>query len=99
MKTRLHLYPHRGPKTKAYIVGEQQAFKQLARLAEAASKSVIGLESMTFYTSDGHEFELFLVSDVAEAEWQVLDPPYSKNAKPDELGIVKIYNDLVKENS
>lgn len=99
MKTRLHLYPHNGPKTKAYIVADQQAFRQLARVADAASKSVIGLESMVFYTSDGHEFELFLVSDVAEAEWQVLDPPYSKNANPDKLCIVKIYNDLIKESS
>lgn len=96
MKTRLHLYPHNGPKTKAYIVGEQQAFKQLARAADAASKSVIGLESVTFYTSDGHEFELFLVSDVNETEWQNLSPPYEKNAKPDALNIVKIYNDMIK---
>lgn len=98
MKTRLHIYPHTGPKTKAYIVAEPQAFKQLARVADAASKSVIGLESVTFYTSDGHEFELFLVSDVNETEWQQLEPPYSKNAKPDKLNIVKIYNDLIKEN-
>ena len=98
MKTRLHLYPHSGPKTKAYIVGEQQAFRQLARAADAASKSVIGLESVTFYTSDGHEFELFLVSDVDEVEWQELEPPYIKNAKPDKLNIVKIYNELTKEN-
>jgi hypothetical protein len=97
MKTRLHLYPHRGPKTKAYIVAEQQAFKQLAKAADAASKSVIGLETVTFYTSDGHEFELFLVSDVKETEWQDLVPPYTKNADPGQLKIVELYNDLNKD--
>lgn len=99
MKTRLHLYPHSGPKTKAYMVADQQAFKQLARAADAASKSVIGLESLKFYTSDGHEFELFLISDVSETEWQELAPPYTKGAKPDKLNIVKIYDELTKEPS
>lgn len=99
MKTRLHLYPHSGPKTKAYIVGEPQAFKQLAKVADAASKSVVGLESITFYTSDGHEFELFLISGVNETEWQVLDPPYKKNAKPDDINILQIYNDVIKDNN
>lgn len=93
MKTRLHLYPQSGPRTSAYIVAEPQAFKQLAKAAEAASKSIVGIESVTFYGSDGHEYELLLVSDVAETEWQQLEPCYKKNANPDKLKIVKIYQD------
>jgi hypothetical protein len=52
---------------------------------------------VTFYTSDGHEFELFLVSDVKETEWQDLVPPYTKNADPGQLKIVELYNDLNKD--
>ena len=56
MKTRLHLHTNKAPKSRAYIVAEPQALRDLARAAEAASRGVIGLETTTFYTSDGHEY-------------------------------------------
>jgi hypothetical protein len=94
MKTRLHLYPHTGPKSKAYIVAEPHALKSLAKAAEAASKSIVGIDSVTFYTSDGHEFELVLVSDIKEEEWQTLEPPYRSSSSMNSLKILQLYNEI-----
>lgn len=94
MKTRLHLHPNKAPKSRAYIVAEPQALRDLARAAEAASRGVIGLETTTFYTSDGHEYELFIVCDVTEEEWQNMPVPYDKTSKPESLRIVQIYDEL-----
>lgn len=94
MKTRLHLYSHKGPKTRAYIVAEPQALKELAKAAEAASRSVIGLETVKFYGSDGHEYELFIASDVSEDEWQSMPVAYDKTSDPSKLKIVQIYDDI-----
>lgn len=94
MKTRLHLHTNKGPKTRAYIVGEPQALRDLARAADAASRGVIGMETVTFYTSDGHEYELFIACDVSEEEWQSLPVPYDRKSDPEQLRIVQIYDEL-----
>lgn len=97
MKTRLHLHTNKGPKTRAFLVGEPQALRDLARAAEAAARSVIGMETVTFYTSDGHEYELFIVADVSEEEWQTLPVPYDPKADPNKISTVAIYDELLKE--
>jgi len=94
MKTRLHLHTNKGPKTRAYIVGEPQALRNLARAADAASRSAIGMETVTFYTSDGHEYELFITCDITEDEWQSTPVPSDKSADPSKLKIVQIYDEL-----
>lgn len=99
MKSRLHLYPHSGPKTRAYIVAEPAALRELARLAEHAARSATGIEFTTLFGSDGHEYELVLVSDVTEQEWQTLPLPADKNSKPDQLRMVQIFDELKTEIS
>ena len=94
MKTRLHLHTNPGPKSRAYIVAEPQALRQLARAAESAARSAIGMETVTFYTSDGHEYELFIACDLSEEEWQQLPVPSDRRSNPSQLNIVKIYDEL-----
>lgn len=99
MKTRLHLHTNRGPRTRAYIVAEPQALRDLAKAAESASRSVVGMETVTFYTSDGHEYELFIACDVSETEWQAMPVPYDTKSDPSRLNIVQIYDDLKSKNT
>jgi hypothetical protein len=94
MKTRLHLYPHNGPKSRGYIVGEPAALRSLARHLEDVAKGVVGLDVVKCYGSDGHEYELALVCDVSEDEWQNLPVPADKKSDPSQLTIVKTFDDL-----
>jgi hypothetical protein len=96
MKSRLHLHSHTGPQTRAYIVAEPAALKALAQAADRAAKSVIGMETVKFYSSDGHEYELFIACDVSEDEWQTMPGPYEKTSQPDELAVVKLYDEIKK---
>lgn len=94
MKTRLHLYPHNGPKSRGYIVGEPAALRSLARHLEDVAKGVVGFDVVKCYGSDGHEYELALVCDVSEDEWQNLPVPADKKSDPSQLTIVKTFDDL-----
>lgn len=94
MKKRLHLYPHRGPQSRAYIVAEPGALRALAQAADNAARGVLGFETIKFYGSDGHEYELALVCDVTEDEWQDLPVPSDKNSNPNKLAIVQIFDEL-----
>lgn len=98
MKKRLHLYPHCGPQSRAYIVAEPGALRALAEAADNAARGVLGFETIKFYSSDGHEYELALVCDVTEDEWQDLPVPSDKNSNPDKLAIVQIFDEL-KQNT
>ena len=93
MKSRLHLYPHSGPNTRGYIVAERSALKELAKQATNAANGIAGLETVKFYGSDGHEYELMLVCDVAETEWQGMPLP-NKKSNPELLEVVQTYNEL-----
>lgn len=95
MKSRLHLYSHSGPKTRGYIVAEQNALRNLAKTLSAAASNAIGFETTTFYGSDGHEYELVIVCDVSEEEWQQLPLPLDTKSDPSQLSVIKIYDDLV----
>jgi hypothetical protein len=94
MKTRLHLHTNPGPQSRAYIVAEPQALRQLARAAEAAARNQLGMETATFYTSDGHKYELFIACDLSEDDWQNLPIPSDPQSDPSQLNIVKIYDEL-----
>jgi len=94
MKTRLHLYSHTEPGGRGYIVGEPSSLRALARAANDAAKGVLGFETIKFYSSDGHEYELILVCDVKEDEWQNLPVPSDKTSDPSKLAIVQTYNNL-----
>lgn len=97
MKKRLHLYPHTGPHTRAYIVAEPGALRALAQAAEAAAQGLLGFETVKFYSSDGHEYELAIVCDVSEQEWQNLPVPSDKKSNPGQLSIVQTFDSL-KQN-
>lgn len=96
MKTlsRLHLYPHKEPNGRAYIVAERQALRALAKKLEQTADGAVGYDKMTFYSSDGHPYELMIVSDITEQEWQELEVPSSRKSDPSKLETVKIVDDL-----
>jgi hypothetical protein len=96
MKSRVHLHSHSGPQTRAYIVAEPTALRALAQAADRAARSVIGMETIKFHGSDGHEYELFIACDVSEDEWQNLPCPYEKTSKPDNLAVIKLYDEIKK---
>jgi len=99
MKSRLHLHTNTGPNSQGYIIGEPAALLALSKALESAAKGVIGLETIQLYNSDGHEYELVIASDVSEDEWQNMPVPYNKQANPQELNIIKIYNSLKITNN
>lgn len=94
VKSRLHMHNHTEPNGTAYIIGERQALKILGQSLIKASKSVLGLENVEFYTSDGHKYELVITCDISENEWQNLPVPYSKEHNPEVLEIVQSYKEL-----
>lgn len=88
-KARLHIQNHTEPKGRAIIVGERAALRALGTALTKASSSVIGLEQVELYTSDGHSYEILVSCDVAEEEWQALPCPYDKKHDLTELQIIK----------
>jgi len=74
-KSRLHIYPNKGPKTRAYILGERQALRALSEALRKAADGVLGSETVTLYGSDGHDYEIFITRDLLESEWQTLKDP------------------------
>ena len=88
------MHNHNQPNGRAYIVGERDALRQLGEALIKTSKSVIGLETIDLYTSDGHKYELLMTCDIDENEWQELPVPYHKNHNPEKLEIVKTYNEI-----
>lgn len=93
-KSRLHMHNHNEPQGRAYIVGERAALRALGEKLIAGSNSLLGFETLTLYTSDGHPYEIFITSNVSEDEWQQLPVPYDKNHNPDSLEIVGVYDKL-----
>lgn len=98
MKTyaRLHLYPHSEPRGRACIVAEPAALRALAELCRTAAHSMTGLETATFFGSDGHEYELAVISDVSESEWQQLPLPGLDQDAAQKLAVVQAYDELIK---
>lgn len=94
MKSRIHLYPHTGPGSRGYIVAERSALRSLARHLEDAATGMVGFDTVRCYASDGHEYELVIVCDVSEDEWQNLPGPNDKNSDPSKLLVVKTFDEL-----
>jgi hypothetical protein len=99
IKGRLHMHNHSEPNGRAYIIGEKLALKSLGEALIKASHSVIGLENIELYTSDGHKYKILITCDVSENEWQELPVPYDKNHDPQELDIVKTYDEVINNRS
>lgn len=91
---RLHMHNHNEPNGRAFIIGEKVALKTLGEALIKASKSVIGLENLELYTSDGHKYEILITCDVSEEEWQELPVPYNKKHDPNNLEIVRTYKEF-----
>lgn len=90
IKSRLHLYPSKGPKTQAFIVGERKALLALSEKLKLVAQGLVGIDELTLYSNDGHEFQIVITNQVSEDEWQNLK-------KPEELDIIKTYNEIKSE--
>ena len=99
MKTmsRLHLYPHKEPNGRAYIVAERRALLALAKKLEQTADGAVGFDKITLYSSDGHPYELMIVSDISEQEWQELEAPSSRKSDPSKLSIIKTLDEIYNE--
>ena len=96
MKSRIHLYPHNGPGSRGYIVAERSALRSLARHLEDAARGIVGFDTIRCYSSDGHEYELVIVCDVSEDEWQNLPVPGDQRSDPSKLTVVETFDSLRK---
>ena len=97
IRARLHMHLHTEPQGRAYIIGERPALRELGEALIKASKSIVGLETVNLYTSDGHRYEIMITCDVSDAEWQTLPPPYDPDHQPDKLTIVKTYDEVMSQ--
>jgi hypothetical protein len=92
-KSRLHIYPHREPGGNAYIVGERAALNHLAKALAKAAQGAVGLEKITSFTSDGHEYNIIITSEIEDAEWQTANPSYKDMQSSDHFSGVRMYNE------
>lgn len=92
--SRLHLHPHAAPNGTAYIVADRRGLRDLAKKLAQAADSAVGIDSITFHSSDGHEYKLLIVSDVSEEEWQAMPLPTHQHSDPSQLAIVKTYKSM-----
>jgi len=93
-KARLHIQNHNEPNGRAIIVGERAALKALGTALTKASNSVLGLEQVELYTSDGHKYEILITCDASEEEWQTLPVPYDNKHDLNELQVVKMLDEI-----
>ncbi len=94
--SRLHIYPHAGPRGTVYIAGEPAALQNLAKTLMAAAQSHVGIEDTQLYSSDGHEYTVTVIATDSEEEWQASAPPYVKIAPP-RFQIINDYESLKAE--
>lgn len=95
--SRVHIHSHKEPNGRAYIVGERSGLRSLAKALEKAANGAVGMETITLYSSDGHPYELMIVTDITEQEWQNTEVPYKRNSDPSQFESVKIYDSLKSE--
>ena len=96
-RARLHMQNHDQPNGRAYIIGERDALKQLGEALIKTSKSVVGLDTIDLYTSDGHKYTVLITCDATEEEWQTLPVPYDKKHDLTNLNIVKQFDEITKK--
>jgi len=95
--SRVHLYTHKEPNGRGYIVAERSGLKALARALDKAAASAVGLEKITVYSSDGHPYDIMVVTDLSETEWQDINVPYDRRSNPKLLESVQVYDSLHEE--
>ena len=99
---RVHLYPHSEPNGIAYVVADKQGLRDLAKKLMQAADGATGIETLTVHGSDGHAYEMYIVADMTESEWQNMPVPAQDLGSPAQLEIVQVYNslrqDLVQKN-
>lgn len=96
MKGRVHLYTHKEPNGKAYLIADKIGLIELSNALKKTAQNMIGMETVELYSSDGHPYEL-IISTAYEEEWQELEVPYKKTSDPTQLEIIKIYDSTKKE--
>jgi hypothetical protein len=69
----------------------------LAKKLEQTADGAVGFDKITLYSSDGHPYELMIISDISEEEWQELDVPSSRKSDPSKLETVKIVDELAAQ--
>lgn len=94
-KARLHIQIHNEPNGRSIIAGERAALRALGMALTKAGNSVLGLEQVELYTSDGHKYQVLITCDATEEEWQKLPVPYDKNHDLNSLEIVKQFDEIV----
>jgi hypothetical protein len=77
-------------------VADRQALRGLADAAKNAAAGGFGFETVKLYSSDGHEYELILTSNVSEEEWQNIQPQYATKLVP-KISTIQDYQELKKE--
>jgi tRNA pseudouridine-54 N-methylase len=95
--SRVHLHSHKEPQGRAYIVGDKKGLLELSKTIEKAARGFVGLESINLFSSDGHVYELVVISDVSEEEWQTMPVPYDKKSDPGQLKSIKQFESVKEE--
>lgn len=91
VKSRVHLYPSRDVKERAYIIGDRAALLALSEALKKAATGSLGTEVLTVYADNGHDYDIHITKDVQESEWQALP------ANPAELESIKVYDEIRQE--
>jgi hypothetical protein len=94
---RLQIYPPGGPQQTGYIVADRTALRGLAEAAKIASSNVLGFETVTLYSADGHEYELVITSDVTDAEWQEIGANYDTKSSMPRVDTLEHYQELKRQ--
>lgn len=92
--SRVHLHTHTKPNGRAYIIAERSGLRALAHALQEAANGVVGMETITLFSSDGHPYELMIVADITEQEWQQVPVPYDRNNDPAKLESVQMYDSI-----
>ena len=93
---RLQIYPPTGPRGVGYVVADRAALRGLADAAKNAATGVMGFATVKLYSSDGHEYELIITSDVDDQEWQTLPTNYADSEMPP-VSMLQNYQNLREE--
>ena len=88
VKSRIKIYTGKDIKDRTVIAGEPNALRALAKTLINTANSPSGFDAIRLYEGTGHDFEIVVTSDITEDEWQNMPN------KADELGSVKVYDDL-----
>lgn len=95
--SRVHIHSHKEPRGRAYIVGDRKGLLELSKAIERAARGAMGLENIKLFSSDGHEYEILIATNVQEEEWQNMPVPYDKKSDPSQIESIKVYDSVKQE--